>query len=624
MEDLRKIIPEDEQADFVMSFVREASDKRRPMEEIWEETERNFLVQPLTRGYAGTADPLDRNRDGALNQSGYSILKDPESHQEAMTIIAKIMGTIFPEGDFVRAKNIGWEDVQKSSNVSKLCHYIFRNPEHYLTGLEWLMSTAIYGTGHVESYWDYCSGPRVVRQFDQDPFTGQTTETQSIADMVIYDDVRIMPVDIRDVYRDFGCSRLSMSRGVAKRFRIDAMEAMRRAQKGMYDMAKTKEAISSAQKMDAQTSMDKPSNLTSDLSSEVDQFPDFLPLVGYEYFGQIPFMVKTDVDVPEYALYNAVITVLAGKTVRADIWPRGLPIHECKIIPRLGSPYGIAPLEIIRTDQDFVDVLKMMLADAVVRMAHPPPVYSKDADVDVRLLRKFAPDVPIGARSVEDIQLFQYNPQVAPAFSMSQGTKGSMREGTGALGAVQGLGLGTKRFSGTEAAETFKAAYDRPELYASVVEKVYLPPLAKYGVSLYQEMLPADDPMELQKRIGQSAYPVTLADIQLDYDIEFVGSRVEGSKAELVQAYREIFQASSNPIVNQIMPWIPFLRMYFDKMGATEIAAMVGNPMLIQLNTMLSQLGQPAPAQGNGNGEIGAGAPPGMLPAQTMGGPQYG
>ena len=91
----RKIKPLDDQADFVMSFVDDSRKKREPMESIWDEVELNFLVRPLedVTLRSSTRYPLDASlaMTSTMRARSMSVLKDPETHQAVMTIVAKIV-----------------------------------------------------------------------------------------------------------------------------------------------------------------------------------------------------------------------------------------------------------------------------------------------------------------------------------------------------------------------------------------------------------------------------------------------------------------------------------------------------------------------------------------------------
>lgn len=629
LEDVNKMKARDDQADWVMSFVNDSREERADFEEIWDEVERNFLVRPYADMTINTATnyPLQTTLSQITTPTKreLSVLKDPETHQAVMTLVSKIALSLFPIGAaFIGARGVGSEDVHKATTVRKLLEYAFRLPGHFYVMVEWLMNTGIYGTGVLRNNWLYQEEVRNFRSLDIDPTTGLPTSTMTPLMVPVYDDPMFTCVDPRDFFPDPGGTRIDRMLGCAERFKMSASEALRKAEQGIFDMEATREAIRMAAPTDMGEMEDKPSNDQTDLSHRLEPLDDFNQLIGVDYYGEVPFKAERGVDNPTEGIARRVITVLSGVTVRTKVWPRRVPYFENKIMPRPGSFWGISPGEIVRYDQDFADMLKMMLADSVTRMVHPPMLYNKYGDVEVAKLHAFNAGVPIGAdlRQGSAIEQVKYDPPVQPGFAMYSGVKQQIREATSALGIIQGHGLGSKRFSATESAATFDQALDRPELFAQVVEREFLPQLGRFTLGLFQEFLPEDDPAELQRRVGQSTIPVQLADILPQYDIEFVGSRTEKNRNQEITAFREIASIGANPAIAPLIPWVPLLQSWFDKLGQQEIAAMVGNPQLIQLHVMLSQLGNPNPASGNNNQTTPANEPAGILPAQALGGVQ--
>ena len=615
-EKLDKELPMDEQADWVMSFVDDSREDRDPLEYIWEETELNYLVRPPGETVQGrnTANPLAGLGDchSHNHRPGFAILKDPETHQEMMTIVSKIVLSLFGEPGFVKAKGVGFEDIHKATVTGKLIEYMHRLPGHYWAFVEWVLATCVFGTGIVEEFWDFIEEPRKLLSVDVDPLTGQEFIDDTIMTVPVYDDPRLQWLDHRDFFPDPSQTMLHQMLGAARRFKVTTRRAEALADLGVYDSGPTKEAIKFKSATDTREQEDHTGDETTG-GHEKEPHPDFRQLIGYRYIGQVPWKPSDGYDRRE-------IVVLNGTTVRSRVWPRRLPWFECKLMPRLGSFWGLAPAEVIRHDQDFADVVKMMLADAVVRMVHPSPVVNLNVNPDMERIRKPRPDIPITVEGdpKNAIAWPDFNPPLAPAFNMWTGVKQEMREASGALGAIQGLGLGSKRFSATEAQQTFQQALDRPELFATVLEREFLPQLGQYTLSMYQENLePGTD--DLQKRVGQTNIPVVLADILGEFDIEFVGSR-QLNNQQKVAAFREIMAAGANPVLQQIIPWIPLLQKHFREIGADEIAAMVGNEQLVKLHLMLTQMAGPGnPQAGNNNGTVPNQPPLGALPAQLAG-----
>jgi hypothetical protein len=150
-------------------------------------------------------------------------------------------------------------------------------------------------------------------------------------------------------------------------------------------------------------------------------------------------------------------------------------------------------------------------------------------------------------------------------------------------------------------------------------EREYLPPLARHNLELYQMYLL--DTEDLVRRVGMDPEPAPLASILADYDIEFVGSRIEGTKTQRIQAYQTLFQQGANPYAAPLVPWGKSLQRFFKELGLYEEAAEVGQA-IIEQTAIANAQGQDANQMaGNGNGTSPAAPPTGMLPAQTMGGP---
>jgi len=610
-DDVEQSQPMDESAEFVMEFVDDSREDRKPMEDIWDETEMNYLVRPYQdkSSSSNTSNPLDVTKPYA----GYAVMKDPETHQEVMTLASKMVLELFPPNrGFVSTKGVGFEDAFKASTAGKLLEYNFRLPGQFWSILQWIVNMGVYGTGILESLWFYEEQPRKFRSVGVDEL-GNESSTSQILMAPVWDDPRLELRDHRDFFPDPGSPLLSRMRGAASRFRVSEARAEYLAEGKIWRRSKVKKAIDFQTSKDSAELEDKHGDETTgtDMRESMHSFKD---MTGYRYCGEVPWT-------PSDGYTRREIVVLNGETVRDKVWPRRLPWFECKSVPRFNSFWGLAPAEVIRHDQDFADIVKMMLADAVVRMTHPSPVVNKFANVNYEQLRRPRPDRPIDVEGSPDAAIAwpNFNPPLQPAFAMYTETKNQMRQASGALGSIQGLGLGSKRFSATEAAQTFQNALDRPELFATVIEREFLPELGRYNLDLYKENLePGTD--DLSSRIGESSIPVPLSTILSDFDVAFIGSR-QLTDQQQIEANREIFSVAANPLVAQMIPWIPLLRDHFKSLGKEEIASMVGNPQLMQLHIALSNMLGPNNAQsGNGNGTSPSMPPSGALPAQIAGG----
>jgi len=621
--DLKRVKPFDEQSEFVMSFVDDSGDKRRDMEDIWDEVDDNYLVRPANDSSSSgdTRHPLGMSLSSVTSPRyrNAAVLKDPETHQEIMTLLSTIiLGALPSDAGFISASSVGFEDIPAAKAINGLNEHAFRLPGHYWAQLMRLLYALLRGTGVVRWTWEYREEIRNIRSASVDPFTGEIESISEELYVPVWDDPRCMAPDTRDVYPDHGHELLQDMLGFAEHYRITAGEAMRKAASGIFEMDAVERAIT-RRANDVQERSSKTSESVAGVSPALSSHPDFLELDVYEYYGETPFRGAQSDAKPEDGVTRRVISCMNGETVRSNKWSRRLPYSEVKIIPRPGSFWGMSVGELVRYDQDFADTVKMMLADAVVRMTHPPMIYNKMAEVDLHKLRRFNPRVPIGANSVDAIRTVDYNPRLGEAFQMYGGVKGQMRDASSALDSLQGQS-GPDRESATVGSLRYQAGRGRPEMFAMLLEREWLPADARIVTELYQEFL-ADDVQEIARRVGQSELPVSILEIMGDFDIKFIGSRQLSNRVQKIEAFREInAAASANPAAAPLIPWIMLYRKWFKDMGAEDIAAMVGNPELMNTYLQLSQVMGQQGQSGNGNGEMQSTPQPGMLPAQSVGG----
>jgi len=613
--ELNKVRTMDEQAEFVMSFVDDSEHYRDDMRDIWDEVDDNYLVRPAFDATSlGTNFPLDANLAHTFSPRNRTaaILKDPETHQEVMTLLARIVLDLFPvSASFTSARAIGFEDIRASQAVGQLNEHAFRLKGHYWNRIMQLLYALLRGTGVGRWNWEYQEEARNVRSFQIDPFTGELISSTTTQMVPTWDDPKFKAIDSRDFYPDHSKELLSEMPLAAEHFRMTASDALRQAERGVFDSAATKRAIDA--RFQALMSA-KNTDSAADASPDIVEHPDYMELDVYEAVGETPFRGASDDPNAEDGIYRRVITVMNGETVRSRPWARRMPFTEIKIIPRPGSFWGLAVGELVRYDQDFADTAKMMLADAAVRMAHPPLIYDKNAEVDLAKLRRFNPRVPIGASRVDAVSTMRYEPRLGELFTTYQGVKAQMRDASSALDSLQGQ-AGPNREAATTSSLRFQAAQSRPELFSAVCEREWLPEDGRIVFELYREFLRDDS--ELVRRIGASQAPASLLDINADFDIEFMGSR-QTNRIQKIEAFREVnAAAASNPIAAQLVPWVMLYRKWFKDMGAEEIADMVGNPQEVQNNLALSMMA--GRTQSNNNGEAQGAAPSGLLPAQTAG-----
>ncbi len=604
----------EDEARFVMSFIDDAKKPMTEMQDVLQETLGNLLVKPYsdTNWYQRTDKPYYTTRDRQV-LSG-AILKTPESNQIAMSLMAKAMPTLFGKQGFIRCRPVGSEDLIRSDTTSRVLQYDFRIPGHYRTVYEWILDGIWSGTGMIKGYWRYEEDERLA--FSTRYMDGTSLRTEQMETYASFDDPCLQGLDLMKFYPDPGHTRIAEMIGAADESTITGREAMMLAEQGKYDKNAVKRAIGNARKL---ADMKDSSSSTWDYRKGFDQSvnakipDDFLPLKRFEYYGDTPFPPDTGMK------RRRVLTVLNGELVRRRSWflptPR-LPYFDCTINPMQGRFYGLSPLEIMRYHQDFTDAMLMNIADGTMRSIHAQPMVDRNAMVEIQKLRRPGPDVPVLTNSVDAVKFLEYRPPIMEAWRIMTELIGQMRSGAGAVSAIQGLGLGIDRASATEAQGTFAAAMDRPELMVELIERDSLPPLGRFLLSLNQAYL---DEEGLAKRVGQVPGVVELGDIDGDFDVEFVGSRlVHSQQEELGMMERIEAQIKTSPFA-AIFPWMDFYKRWLKVAELPELEALVGNAESTRMNIALQQMSGNNQAAGNGNGTAPAALPAGMIPAQAAG-----
>lgn len=608
-----------DELDFVMSFVAASKRYKDQFVPKWQEVLASFLVQPDYGTEADAQTPYDR-RSGLRRKRAYGIrdtiiLKDPETHKVVMTYAAKIVKAIFGDNrrEFVQARPVGWEDAQtKAPEVTKLLRYAFNVPGHYRTMVEAVVDMLLFGTAVIESPWRYEEREVPIREVTS--IDGIETDTETRSRVPVYDDVCLRVIAPEDFFPDPSQYRIHDMAGVAKKFKVNRMQAKAMAASGIYDKAATDRALlpnsSKAPGKDAQDEWryDKP-EFTSAHS-------DFGEMIGYEYWGDVPW-------VDDQGVSRRVITVLNGEVVRSRPYPYSdycLPFHTLIINPVNGRFYGVSPAEVIRYDQSFADALKMLVAMAVVRDVNRPiAIDSSAGDIDTGALKAWDVNTPILVSGGPNaVGTMKYDANFAAAFNVQGLLTQSMQGSSGALGAIQGE-EGPDRESATVGAQRYAAAMDRPELAGLVIENECLPPIGRAILKRYQQFLDTDG---LKKRIGELPEGMWIGDIMADFDIEFVGSRQSMSRQEKLQAFdRVVAYANTVPAFQLMLPNAQIAAtVVADWLEMPELVQNVGTPETILQNLAARALTGDQGGVANGNGAIPGGEPAGMMEAQAGGG----
>lgn len=596
--------------EFVMSFVSASDQYRKQYISKWQEILYNFMVEPYQSVDQFTS-PYRRYK--LTRQSRTQILlKDPETHKAIMTYASKLVRTVLGDRkrQYIQARPRGWEDAaRKAPTVSRLIGYAFSLPGHFRTMVEAVVDMLLFGTSVIEIPWEYQEREVPAREIYMDEF-GNELETISRVKIPSYDDVKLRVIDVLDFYPDPGRYRIQDMSGAVKRFKMNAIYARYMAQSGIYDRAAVERAIESGNTsaLEGEREEDFQKDITKPRDAYQQQ--DFKDMIGYEYWGEVPW-------VDDFGSSRRVITLLNGVVVRSKPYPLAdpaLPFHSLIINPIQGRFYGVSPAEVIRFDQEYADAVKVLLAEAIIRQVHPPIAFDPDSDLDVAAMKAWKADAPIAVRGgPNSIGTLRYQADINAGFAMLTGLKNSMQEASGALGGIQGE-PGPDREAASVGVQRIQMALDRPELAAMILEQECLPPIGKAILRRYQQFLSGTEDLKL--RIGEMPEPVWIGDIMGDFDIEFVGSRVAMSRQEKLLAYdRLTAMVSAVPALAARIPWDEVgIDMIGDVLELPEVAAKVSNPQTMALNMLLQQLGSKQPGGG-----VQAAEPPGMIPAQSSG-----
>jgi hypothetical protein len=600
-------------ATFVLNVIRAAEAARDDFLPRWEESWMNYLVVP--KGEAAlrgrTDDPLNRRYGSVFpRRAGHAQLKDPESHQVVESLLAETMTQLFPEDGYVKARPTGGEDFPLAQGTNKIIEHVLGLPRHQRILYQWLKDAFVVGTGVTFGDWDFEEDFEIVRTISE--VAGLSVSQFARVLTTIKDDVRLENVDVTDFYPVPGADNFDDLKGAARRVELFGPALLRAAEGATpdhgWDAAKLREAV----ELGFEGIQKSQENIRTHLDRDESDAPmsEFKPVVGFEYWGEVPWAGTSD-DPIENGSRRRRLLVVNGMLVREQDWPlrrARLPFFDITVNPISGRLYGLSPLEVIRFDQDFADVLKQMLARAVVKSVDPPHVYNVHQGVSPAKVAAFRGNVPIGVEG--DVRTAfgqaEYNPPISQADSIYQNiVKPQMREAAGAQGGVQGQGLGSKRFSASEAQSQARAQFARPNMIAQFIEKVSLPPLG--GWLLDQYAMNIEDNATLTERFGQD-FEVTLQDLQPKHDVRFVGGRREHdklSKASAMERFLAVVQQT--PEIRAQIPWTEFLKIYTKAIDLPDLVALIGQDRVLAENTAL----QAALSQFQDGGRSGTSAPPG-------------
>ena len=545
----------EQEEDFFLSFLGESEEYRDDglVENDEIQAMDNYLVNPPHQS-SGT-DPLAMD----------IILKDTETHQMVETWLSKLLLMTLSSKGFIAARpGGGYEDAWAANAVTKLSQYGFRRPSNFRSMYVSYKNAFIFGQSVILPSWAYWEGPISTINVTRNLFGQQQEVTRQRTTGVIQDDPLFLPIDIDDFYPYPGEETMERMLFCAHRYIIPSHQAHEMVEQGRWNRQAVEAAMgeSDGAAANPQRHGYYPNNVEQDKHWRDGRFrsqyyrmsSQYKPLVAVEGWGEVPYRTK---DGERWRR----MTLLNGNLVESIPTPmsmsRRVPYCEFVMNPIQGRWRGVSPAIVNRYVQSFTDAMLICLAEGTVREVKAPVIYDPDSQISAARLQAWKG--PISARGgAAAAGVLQYKPNLNNGFAMYAGTKEMQRMASGATGGLQGMGLGTKRFSANEAVQTFKQAMDRPSMIAQLFEREYLPALGKMVFELYQQFLPSDQ--ALANRIGVTTMTDNrmpkLEDISGQFDIEFIGSsRIQEDEVKL-QALTNIMSIyGSIPGAMPLFPW---------------------------------------------------------------------
>jgi len=527
-------IKRQEEADFLLKHIEDSLEMRRPYISIWREIEDNILVRPTRQSVPNFLryGPASSNAYFTEpSRPGYSILKDPESHQINETLVAQGLQILLGPPDYLTAVPRGYDDPEKARQLANMLMAIFDQPGNYGTMYRAFKDSFGYGISYLQIGWEERTRMQVTEVPTINPLTGQQEGTNYIPQEVLYrQQPRIDVIDHYDVYPDPNGTRIHVDMEfIAKRFRISPQQALDLARAGVYDMEATRRAL--AKHSDGRPGRAAPKG-DERFEAFAEQRPRSTLIYGFEGYGRVPISYSDKVT-------NRFITMLNGEIVRSQINPfrdGEIPIVEIVVNPMTGRHYGFSPLEAVRYLQDSTDVMLMTLTDAADYMVRPNLLVGNFGG-DPNALRRREANALIMCR---DPKMVAPVPTDFNALTIAQAElarrKITMREASGATNPLQAIPT-SDRATATEVSELTRLASQRIDVMVRLIERDNMPIIGRLVHSRLRQFIPPDS--DLLAVLNGEPLTVPFEAINVDADVRFGGSRLFMSKFQRGAQMRE-------------------------------------------------------------------------------------
>ena len=562
-----------EDAEFFLEFLGRSEELRDSWWADDMEVMANYMVMPWNDG-RGCGDNYGSNISKMLSRP---VLKDTESHQIINSLLAKtLLGTLSGEG-FVKAMPVGREDAAGAAIASSLVRRMFRINGNFRNMYVGSQDAFLFGATVYAPRWMFLTGPKIQTRIGTDEFTGQPTFEKRTVEGVLVDDIDLIPIDLAHFFPEPDVDTVAKMLFAAYRYSMPRFKIEEMAESGQWNKAAVGRALEKGPNNLVTKDPQGRQGIDRPMSATVSAYENFVVIEGW---GETPHLH------PDKSRRRRIIMIneeVVSSKPSPIAFSRTSPFFDFVVNPIAGRWRGIAPGHLIRHHQDLSDAVLMLLAEGVQRKAAPPLIYDAN-DFDLEIEKLIAWRGPIAASNINGVKEMNYNPEMGEAFQLFGGNKQMMREGTAATSGNQGFGLGSKRFSASEAQLSFQNAGDRPQMTQQLWERVFYPDLAKAGLELYAQFL--QTPEDLADRVGgDKALRGMVFDpdmFDIDYDFEFVGSsQIQGKEIRFQLLERAMQLAVNIPGVAPLFPWQPAFMELLELADLRELEQMYGKPEMI-------------------------------------------
>lgn len=619
--------------EFINSVVTQAHRVRQVHEDPWQEAFANYMVEPYTRQRLAdrVSDPYYYEQRRSLTTE----LKVPESHQIANTLTSIIMASVYGVRDYVRAEPTGGEDLEASRKVSQLVMFGLERPGGYRTDYEQMKDATIFGTGAEKIAWRTqirtvprrlpVAGPDGMPLLDPD--TGLPITLMQNITAPVYDDITRLCPSLYDIWFDPGATRIDNCLGVVERSRIgsDVLRGMIGLPGWIESGIRQVLALKPSEWAPGPGQDDSPKLTIMDLTKDdVRHIAAFGYRGSWTYTGMLPSEVAEGLDLDPMA--SAVLTIINGILVQADQNPQRngeLPYDLVTILPTGGDIYGLSPLQVVRYLQDVADTQLILTVQAALEAVYQNYVVGGGAGVGpgfFRQLERRKPrevfSVPGDVSQVQPLLKDYTGLQIASGMllQMSQ----MMRNASSARDPVQGQATSSRQ-TATEINTIASSALQNVDQLSALIEREDLPRKGRLVADEYYIHL-EDEGRVIRRAGADMSDTIAFSDIDLDYDVTFVGARLSLSKQAKANVLRDFAQVMlSNPLTAASFDALEFAKMYADH--AADIRGLdrliITDPE--ELAAKIQLAGQKGIIGGGAGGTAPAGTEGEMPPAQAAG-----